>query len=222
MMRRMNSVSIATPVQQHAYPVTDFQIMRAIGAEIAFNKMWNLSNFTHGECMSDLIRKIAAKRPVIHIINSIALIGAIIFLHINLLYIMIAGSIMGLFGGKLFCRWFCPMGLIMEKMMPSDAGGKAAHLYQYYKLGCPIAWASGLANRISLFRISRDRQTCVDCGACDRACYIASLKPEQSLYRADAHDASRTYNCSKCLACVQACPKKSLSVGILTQSTTAK
>ena len=164
--------------------------------------------------MKSLVLVLAAKRPLIHIANSVLLVLGIVLFHINLLWILIAGSIMGLFGGKLFCRWFCPMGLIMEKMMPASPGAKAAHLYQYYKLGCPIAWASGLSNRFSLFRIKRDAAACIDCGSCDAACYIATLKPETSLYLSGKKDASRTYNCSKCLACVSACPKKCLSVGV--------
>ncbi len=172
--------------------------------------------------MKSFGKKLAKKRPLIHAINSVGVIASVVIFHISLPIIMIAGLIAGLFGGKLFCRWFCPIGLMMEKMMPSNPDEKSIHLYQYYKLGCPIAWGSGLANRFSIFRIGRKRPACTDCGACDRACYIVKVNPITSLYKKGFKDAAQQYSCSRCLACVSACPTGALSVAVAPAKTTDK
>jgi polyferredoxin len=44
--------------------------------------------------------------------------------------------------GKVFCRWVCPLGLMMEFMMGMSPDGKIKGMYQYHKIGCPIAWIS--------------------------------------------------------------------------------
>jgi len=74
--------------------------------------------------------------------------------HISLWYILAAGVLLGLYLGRFFCRWVCPMGLIMEMMM--SMGGddsKIRQMYQYHKIGCPIAWISGWLNKYSFFKI---------------------------------------------------------------------
>ncbi|MBN2013367.1 4Fe-4S binding protein [candidate division KSB1 bacterium] len=71
--------------------------------------------------------------------------------HISLWWIVAAGSLFGIFWGKVFCRWMCPIGIMMELMMKMSADTSLQSMYQYHKLGCPIARISGLLNRISLF-----------------------------------------------------------------------
>jgi|GEM_PF-6765963 len=74
--------------------------------------------------------------------------------HISLWWILAAGAVSGIIFGKVFCRWVCPMGIMMELMMTFSSDKNAA-LLQYHKLGCPIAWVSGWLNRMSLFGIRR-------------------------------------------------------------------
>lgn len=102
------------------------------------------------------------------------------------------------------------MGFIMELMMGNDTDAKQQQLYNYHKLGCPIAWVSGLMNRFSLFKIKRDAEKCIECGKCDKACYISTLNKDCSLYKGDKKSSSLQYSCSKCLACVESCPTNSL------------
>lgn len=153
---------------------------------------------------------LVSKRRTIQVVSSAAVLVAILVFKLSLWWLLGLGLVLGLLSGKVFCRWLCPMGLIMEIVTGGDPEASQAQLYQYHKLGCPIAWIEGLLNRISLFKIRRDEASCVDCGECDKACYIASLNPAFSLYKTDTKRPQTAYACSKCLGCVAACPTKSL------------
>jgi polyferredoxin len=136
---------------------------------------------------------------------------AISQLHISLWYVLLAGIILGVIFGKVFCRWACPMGLIMEIMMSLSSDGKIRQMYQYHKVGCPIAWISGYLNKFSLFRIRLSEETCITCGKCDKQCYIVAMEPQKySLYKPGLEEPGSSYTCSKCLQCVASCPNGSL------------
>lgn len=100
------------------------------------------------------------------------------YFHVSLLYIIIGGAISGIIPGKVFCRWMCPIGFIMELLMGSKKGSESGQLYQYHKMGCPIAWMGGFFNKFSLFRIQNNKSTCNSCGLCDKNCYISSLNED--------------------------------------------
>lgn len=129
----------------------------------------------------------------------------------GLMLIIGASVVLGAVFGKQFCKWMCPIGLFMEFMTRNMSSDESKlQMYNYYKLGCPVAWIQGFLNKFSLFKIKRDTATCTSCSLCDKACYIASLNPEMSLYKKDKKDPAAAYSCSKCLACVTACPNGSL------------
>lgn len=126
--------------------------------------------------------------------------------------IIIGGSALGIIFGKVFCRWMCPMGFMMEIMSGAVGDEKAKAMYQYHKLGCPIAWISGLLNRISLFTVGHKvAKECRSCGVCDKACYVAKLDARYSLYITDKKNPADSYTCSRCLECVDSCPTGRLS-----------
>ena len=131
---------------------------------------------------------------------------------ITLGWLILAGGLLGVVLGKFFCRWMCPIGLMMDLMMEAGPDSQR-NLYMYYKLGCPIAWISGFLNRFSLLRIRRRPESCVDCGLCDKACYVAAMDGEASLFKPGRRNASTFYACSRCLACVEACPTHALDLG---------
>ncbi len=66
---------------------------------------------------------------------------------------------------------------------------------------CPYGALTGLLGFISPSAITRDKDTCTDCGQCSKACP----------HRIDVRVKSRVYSpeCSACLDCVDACPVKS-------------
>jgi len=47
----------------------------------------------------------------------------------------------------------------MASNMSSDEA--KLQMYNYYKLGCPIAWIQGFLNKFSLFKIKRDANSCI-------------------------------------------------------------
>jgi len=144
--------------------------------------------------------------------------GATVYLDlangwVSLGILILAGGLLGVILGKFFCRWMCPIGLMMDLIM--GAGPQAqSNLYMYYKLGCPIAWISGFLNRFSLFKVRRKQDACVNCGLCDKACYITKFNPETSLYKKDGINPSSYYTCSRCLECIQVCPTNALTLAI--------
>jgi polyferredoxin len=162
--------------------------------------------------MQKLSKLLISQRIII-----LAVIGGLMFLaishfHISLWYVLLFGIATGVIFGKVFCRWMCPMGFIMEFIMGRNPDSKFAAMYQYHKMGCPIAWISGLLNKWSIFKIKLNLETCKNCGLCDKQCYISTLDPTKfSLYKADKIDPGSSYSCSKCLKCVEVCPNGSLS-----------
>ena len=165
--------------------------------------------------MQKFLKLLVSKRIIILAITGISLYIGISYFQVSLWYVLIAGSILGIIFGKVFCRWVCPIGLIMELMMSMSADGKIRQMYQYHKLGCPIAWISGLLNRVSLIRIRLNSDTCSTCGICDKKCYIVAMEPAKfSLYKNTKIRPGDSYTCSKCLECVAACPNGSLKYRI--------
>ncbi len=162
--------------------------------------------------MNKFFKFIINKRFILLSVFGTTLYLSMSYFHISLWYILGAGIVTGLIFGKVFCRWICPVGLVMEILMSLNPNGKVKQMYQYHKLGCPIAWVSGLLNRYSLFRIKIDTASCLNCGLCDKQCYISTLEPAKfSLYKNDLSNPGDSYTCSKCLKCVEVCPNGSLT-----------
>lgn len=63
---------------------------------------------------------------------------------------------------------------------------------------CPYCALLGLASLVSPVKIRRDKETCINCGNCARAC--PSQLPVDQLVQI------RSVECGACMACVAACP----------------
>lgn len=165
--------------------------------------------------MRKLLKILVDKRIILLALLGISLYAAVSYYQISLWYVLAAGIVLGLIFGKVFCRWVCPVGLLMEIIMSVSAGTKFRQMYQYHKLGCPVAWISGWLNKFSFFKIKLDPETCTNCGVCDKKCYIVAVEPAKfSLYKPSKQDPGLSYSCSKCLQCVAACPSGSLKYKI--------
>lgn len=159
-----------------------------------------------------IVSLLSENRRIIQIILGISLYFAITYYSISLWWIFAFGTALGIILGKVFCRWACPLGIMMELFMKLTPGDSFKNMYQYHKIGCPIAWTSGLLNKYSFFKIQFKADTCKSCGLCDKACYMPSLdKQKFSLYKPKMTYPAEAFSCSKCLQCVAACPNGSLS-----------
>jgi polyferredoxin len=162
--------------------------------------------------MTKVLKFLVNVRIIILAVSGVAIYLAISHYHLSLWYLLGAGVLLGIVFGKVFCRWICPMGLMMELLMGAIPGGKVSHIYQYHKIGCPIAWISGWLNRLSIFKIKLNEETCRNCGICDKQCYIVAMEPSKfSLYKPAMDKPGISYTCSKCLKCVASCPNGSLT-----------
>ena len=151
-------------------------------------------------------------RTVIQILLGIGIYMVVSWYNISLWWLLGFGSLLGIVWGKVFCRWMCPVGILMEFMMKLSASTAFRGMYQYHKVGCPVAWISGWLNRLSFFRIQLDTDTCRNCGLCDKACYMPSIDGQRfSLYKPGKLNPAENFSCSKCLECVAKCPNGSLS-----------
>jgi len=158
------------------------------------------------------MKSLIKNRRSIQIFFGVSLYLTVIYFRINLLWVIGIASLLGIILGKFFCKWMCPLGLIMElvtKNMSDEQ--KRAQMYNYYKVGCPISWVQGLLNKVSIFKIRKNEDSCIACGKCDKACYIAQIDKNTSLYLKDKTNPAEAFNCSKCLACVETCPNGSLT-----------
>lgn len=159
-----------------------------------------------------MLKMVLTKRRVVQALMAAILYLAASYFKISILYIILFGGLLGIVFGKVFCRWICPIGFIFESVFSKAAGNESnMQMYNYHKLGCPIAWISGLLNRYSLFKIKKDPDSCISCGKCDKACYITTFNKDYSLYNDRKFDPSAHFSCSKCLECVKECPTGSLS-----------
>ena len=161
--------------------------------------------------MQKFLKLLISKRTIIQAFIGVSLY--LLFSHYNiyLWWLIVPGVLTGLLFGKVFCRWMCPLGFFMELIMGMNSSQKLKQMYQYHKIGCPIAWMQGVMNRFSFLKIKLNTDTCKSCGLCDKQCYIATLEPENySLFKADKKRPGSAYACSKCLSCVSVCPNGSL------------
>ena len=159
-----------------------------------------------------LVTWVSGKRIIVQLIGGIAIYYVISRYNVSLWWLLGFGTLLGIVWGKVFCRWMCPVGILMEGMMKLVPDESFRGMYQYHKVGCPIAWVSGWLNRISIFRIQLNADTCRNCGKCDDACYLPAIESKTfSLYKSGLDNPSENYSCSKCLDCVAKCPNGSLS-----------
>ncbi len=166
---------------------------------------------------------LSKNRRIIQAVLGIAIYLGIGYFQISLWWVVGFGSAIGVIWGKVFCRWMCPMGIIMEIMMKMSPNETFQRMYQYHKIGCPIAWVSGWLNKFSFYKIQLDANSCKDYGLCDSACYMTSIdKQKFSLYKPGMTDPAENFSCSKCLECVSVCPNGSLTFKKKTLSLRAK
>ena len=122
-------------------------------------------------------------------------------------------------GDPFFCKYLCPQG-VLEGAIPlslANAGIRAAlgklftwkfsillsvivlsvvFYRPFCKWLCPLGAFYALFNRVSLFQMKVDKNKCISCGKCARAC-----KMDVDVTKTPNHT-----ECIRCGMCVRACP----------------
>lgn len=75
----------------------------------------------------------------------------------------------------------------------------------FCKYLCPLGAIYGLFNKVALYRMELEKDRCVSCGACKRACRMC-LDPVKESNHAE---------CVRCGDCVRACPMQALRMGFI-------
>ncbi|MCI8591349.1 MAG: 4Fe-4S binding protein [Lachnospiraceae bacterium] len=146
--------------------------------------------------------------------------------YLVLVFLVGAGSLL-LFGGyakvPAFCKYLCPSGTLFGALPLLGANdslrGQAGGLF-FWKLGilllivflsvkvyrpfcqylCPLGAIYGWFNRFSLVQIRWEKERCISCGGCEKACPVSLSVSE----------ISRSPECIRCGKCIEACPEKCL------------
>lgn len=122
-----------------------------------------------------------------------------------------------------FCKYLCPSGTLFgalpllgrNELLRSQTGGLffwklcvlilivllSIKVYRpFCQYLCPLGAIYGWFNRFSLVQIHWEKERCISCGACEKACPLALATTQ----------ISRSPECIRCGKCVDSCPKKCL------------
>ncbi|MBE6775712.1 MAG: 4Fe-4S binding protein [Ruminococcaceae bacterium] len=146
----------------------------------------------------------------------------VILLVFVILLPMVAVDVTGL-GEPWFCKYICPAGTLEGGvplvLLNSALRETVGFLYTwkililaltvllsviiyrpFCKYICPLGALYSFFNKISVFRITLDKEKCVGCGKCERACKMnvnPAVKPDSA-------------ECIRCRECVSVCPTGAL------------
>lgn len=172
----------------------------------------------------DLLHKIPSKKISTTKLKPLRLLKyAVLLFSVVLLPALLINDV-GL-GEPIFCKYICPQG-VLEGAIPLsivDSGIRATlgllfawkftilvvlillsvFIYRpFCKWICPLGAIYGLMNRVSMTRMNVDKNKCVSCGKCARAC-----KMDVDVTKTPNH-----FECIRCGMCVTACPTDAVSI----------
>ncbi len=125
-----------------------------------------------------------------------------------------------------FCKLICPSGTLLAGipllLIDKDLRSSASYITLlkfaillfiiisllfsnrfFCKTMCPLGAIWGIFNRISIFNINYDKNSCISCGKCSNKCPM----------NLDVINEYRSSKCIRCLECNSACPTNSLTYG---------
>ncbi len=130
-------------------------------------------------------------------------------------------------GEPFFCKYVCPVGtleggvplVLLNKGMRSAAGAlfkwkfllliicilSSVFIYRpFCRYICPLGAFYALFQKVSLLRMTFEREACVNCGECSKACKM----------KVDPVKTPNSAECIRCGECVKACPVKALKLHV--------
>ena len=171
----------------------------------------------------DLLHKIPGKKFSTARLKPLRYLKYIILIVFVILLPMLVTNSIGM-GDPFFCKYLCPQG-VLEGAIPlslANSGIRAAlgklftwkfsillsvivlsvvFYRPFCKWLCPLGAFYALFNRVSLFQMKVDKNKCVSCGKCARAC-----KMDVDVTKTPNHT-----ECIRCGMCVSACPTGAVS-----------
>lgn len=172
----------------------------------------------------DLLHKIPSKKISTTKLKPLRLLKyAVLLFSVVLLPALLVNDV-GL-GDPIFCKYICPQG-VLEGAIPLsivDSGIRATlgllfawkftilvvlillsvFIYRpFCKWICPLGAIYGLMNRVSMTQMNVDKNKCVSCGKCAKAC-----KMDVDVTKTPNH-----FECIRCGMCVTACPTDAVSI----------
>lgn len=179
----------------------------------------------------DIISKISGRNIYIKkIFRSIKYIILLLFVIILPLFTVGGFSI-----GPVFCKYICPAGTFeagMPLLIFDSALRESISYITYFKFFilffvlfmtffskrffcktmCPLGAFLGLFNRLSVFAINLDKDTCVKCGKCSSVCPMNLDVPSEI----------NSKECIRCMECKKVCSQRAIKVENVFQNRNCK
>jgi len=152
--------------------------------------------------------------------------GKVVFLLGLVVLWPLVDSMLNRYGSPAFCKYLCPSGTLMAGL-PLIAGNEGLRqiagwlfgwktlllaltiglsvklMRPFCKYACPLGAMYGFFNRISLYRIRVDQESCSQCGACALVCPMAVPVPYDG----------NGMECIRCGECQATCPASAIRCG---------
>ncbi len=129
-------------------------------------------------------------------------------------------------GAPAFCKYICPSGTLfgavpllsthpeLKKMLGALFSLKAVILgiviigsvfvFRFFcKVLCPLGAIYGLLNKVSFYHLEIDKEKCISCGKCAKACHM-DINPVKT---------PNSMECIRCGACREKCPTGAIQLG---------
>jgi len=216
--------SIADPFQQISFYILGFLVI--IGALLGRAVCGFLCPFGLFQDLLGRRAKRHAQKPAAiradQLLRPLKNVILVVFVVVLPFYSLVSTG----FGSPTFCKLICPSGTLMAGLpliaLNTDLreiigvlfGWKVLLLVVFIGLSlliyrpfcryvCPLGAIYGFFNKISLYRVTVDRNRCTDCGACTRICPMAAPIPANP----DSPE------CIRCGACAAVCPEDAITSG---------
>jgi len=176
--------------------------------------------------LQDLLYKIKTPKRIMRLRFLRYVKYAVLAVFVIILPLAVSNELSGL-GQPWFCTYICPSGTIfgavpllaandflrrfagallaLKLVIAAGVIVVAVFVFRIFcRVLCPLGAIYALLNRISVLHMQCDKDKCVSCGKCDKACHILIEPTKQP----------NAPECVRCGKCVNACDKKALAYKI--------